>query len=103
MLIVKNIHTSSKHYEESGYGLDDLVTNLNQTPIFEWYVARCGSKNEYPVDMCLKESGLHTQNMITITKSTINTMNGDLYEHLMSTRIFPLRMVEDIHMSSKHY
>ena len=26
-----------------------LVTYLNQTPIFEW----CGSKNEYPKDMCI--------------------------------------------------
>jgi len=41
--------------------------------------------------------------MITVTKSMINTMNGDLYKHLMSTRIYHWQIVKDIHMSSKHY
>ena len=30
------------------------VTYLNQMPIFEWYVVRCGFKNEHnKKDMCL--------------------------------------------------
>ena len=45
----------------------NLVTYLNQTPIFEWCVARFGSKNGYPKDMSLEEIGLRAENMIIIT------------------------------------
>ena len=34
------------------------LSSLNQTPIFEWYVVRCGSKIEYETIMYLKEIGL---------------------------------------------
>jgi hypothetical protein len=30
------------------------VAYLDQAPIFEWYVVRCGSKNIYHKDMCIK-------------------------------------------------
>ena len=36
-------------------------SELNQTPRFEWYVVRCGSKNEHRKDMCLREIGLCAQ------------------------------------------
>ena len=31
------------------------VTYLNRTPIFEWYVDKCGSKNGYQKNMCLQK------------------------------------------------
>ena len=42
------------------------VTCLIRTLIFELYVVWCASKNGYQKDMCLKEIGLHAQNMISI-------------------------------------
>ena len=48
------------------------VSDLNQTPTVEWYVVRCGSLERYQKDMCLKETGLHAQNMITILGSIVN-------------------------------
>ena len=48
---------------------------------------------------CLKKIELHNQIMITIVDSTINIVRGkgkdnqdNLYDHLMSTRIFTLRI-----------
>ena len=71
----------------------NLITNLNQTPTFEHYVTRCGSKNGLKKDMCLKKIELRAQNMTAILGSIINII-GDLYDHLMSTRIFTLIMYE---------
>ena len=61
---------------------------LNQIPIFEWYVNRCGSKNMHQKDMCSKEIGLLAQDMIVILSLIINIFGGDLYGHLSSTRMF---------------
>ena len=52
----------------------NLVTIPNRTPLFEWYVVRCGFKNGYPNDMCSKEIGQRAQNMITILGSIVNTI-----------------------------
>ena len=41
------------------------VTYLNQTPIFEWYVVGVAPRIDIK-KMCLKEIGLHTQNMIIV-------------------------------------
>ena len=39
----------------------------------------------------LKEIGIHIQNMLTILTSTINMIGGgDVYNHLMSRKIFTL-------------
>ena len=67
----------------------DTVTYLNKTPIFEWYVGVAPRTNFEKT--CLKESELHAQNMIIILGSIVNIM-GDLYDHLMSMRIFTLMM-----------
>ena len=72
--------------------LPNLVTYLNQTPIFEWCVARIGSKNGYPKDMSLEEIRLHAENMMTILGSTINIIGGTYMTIVMSTRIFSLIM-----------
>ena len=38
----------------------NLVTHLNCTLVFDWYVVRCGSNNRCQKDTRLKELGLHT-------------------------------------------
>jgi hypothetical protein len=68
-----------------------LVTSLNQTPIFQWYVVWFGSKNGYQEDMCLREIRLCAHNMITILGSMLNVIGGT-YDHLMSVRLFTSRM-----------
>ena len=68
------------------------ITYFYRTLVFEWYVIWRGLKNKYKKDMCLKEIGLCAQNMITILSSTINIIGGDLYNELMSTRIFTSMM-----------
>ena len=70
--------------------MPNLVTALNWTPIFEWYVIRCGFKNGYQKDMYLIEIGLRAQNMIPILGSIVNIIGGNLYDHLISTRILTL-------------
>ena len=49
-----------------------MVMYLNWIPIFEWCVDRCGFKNKYKKDMCLKEIGLHAQNLLTILSLILN-------------------------------
>ena len=46
----------------------DSVTKLNWTSTFMWYVVRCGSKNKYQKDMCLKEIEQHVLNMMFTLK-----------------------------------
>ena len=74
--------------------MPNLVTCHNWIPIFEWYVVRCDPKTKYQNDMCIKETRLCAQNMITILGSIVNIIwgLGDLYDHLMSMRIFTLKM-----------
>ena len=80
------------------------VAFLIRAPIFEWYVVWCGSKNGYQKGiMCLKGIGLCVKNLITILGSTYNIMGGDLYDHLMSTRILHFVSELDIHMSFENY
>ena len=65
------------------------------TPICEWYVVRCRSKNEHQNDMCLEEIELRSQNMLIILESIVNIIGGGyLYIRFMSTRIFTLIMNE---------
>jgi hypothetical protein len=46
------------------------------TFVFEWYVVLHGSKNVYQKDMCLKEIGLHIQNIMTIMSLKANITKG---------------------------
>ena len=83
------------------------VSNSNITiiwePVFEWYIGRCGSKNGHQQGMHLKEIGLRVQNLLVIRLSSIVNMifgggrpggkgGGELYDQLMSMRIFTLIM-----------
>ena len=55
----------------------NLVTYLNQTPILEWCLVRCGFKNRHHEDiMCLKEIGLCVQIFLTILGPTVNIIGG---------------------------
>jgi hypothetical protein len=54
----------------------------------EQYVLWCGSKYGYQKDMCKKEIGFCAQSMITIPGSIVNIIGRDLYDHIMSTRVF---------------
>ena len=72
--------------------MPNLVISLNWTPIFESYVVRCGFKNTYPKDMSFQEFGLHAQIMITILSSLVNIIGEDIYDQLLSMRIFDLTM-----------
>ena len=55
----------------------NLVSFLNQTPIFEWYMVRCGTKNGYIKDMYSKEIGLIAHNMIAILLSSVVNTIGE--------------------------
>ena len=60
------------------------VTYLSRTPIFEWYVFRCGSKNVYKINRIFlvlkkhlfKKIGLHAQNIIIILGTVVNHIGG---------------------------
>ena len=54
------------------------VAYLNRTPIFEWWVVMCKSKNGDHKGMCWKETGLRAQNLLTILGSIVNRIWGDL-------------------------
>jgi hypothetical protein len=70
------------------------TTGLNQTPTFEWYEGRYGSKSIYHEVVCLKETGLHAQNMILIIlNSILKIMRGDLYDHLTSTNHYQFALI----------
>lgn len=54
----------------------DNPYSLNQTPIFELNVVRCGFKNAYQNDVCIQDIGLRAQNMISILGSIIKLLEG---------------------------
>ena len=47
----------------------NLVTHLEQKPMFERNVSRCGSKNEHQKNMYVLDIGLHVQNLLVILGS----------------------------------
>ena len=49
----------------------DNPYSLNQTPIFELNVVRCGFKNAYQNDMCMQDIGLRAQNIYSRFKNQI--------------------------------
>ena len=69
-------------------------TTIIWTPIVEWYVVRCVSKNGQQKERCVNEIGLHAQNMLIILGLIVNMIKGDPYNHLMNTQIITLKMNE---------
>jgi hypothetical protein len=61
------------------------ITYLNQTPLFEWCVIRCESKDGHQKDMCSEEIELHAPYLLTILGSEIiNILGRDLCGLLMA-------------------
>ena len=92
MHVIKDLD-SWKDFLEAKVDVPNSVVYLNQTSIFEWYMVWCGFKNGYQNDMCLKEIGIHAQNMITILGSIVRHNWVDPYDYLTSARILTLVMV----------
>ena len=65
-------------YGPPNYNVDvhDSIIFLYHTPTHEWRGNRCGSWNGYQKGMCLKEIGLHAQNMLTILSLIVNIIDG---------------------------
>ena len=73
-------------FKKSGY---NLVTYHNRTPIFEWCLLRCVSKNKHHLDMHSKEIGLFVQNLLIFLGLIVNIVGGTCI-HSRRTRIFTL-------------
>ena len=63
LVILKNL-CNVTNYIANVEGLI-LVTYLQRTPIFEWWLVRCGSRSGHQKDMFLKEIELCAQNLLT--------------------------------------
>ena len=63
-----------------------VVTFLNWTSRFGWYVVRWGSKSKHRKDTCLKESGLRLQILITTLHSIPNTVGRTSVSSSQSNR-----------------
>jgi hypothetical protein len=78
----KNTHTHTKwtlHPWRASLHKGDmpnLITYLNYTPIFEWYIVKCGSNNGYRTNMCWIIIWIHANKLIPILSSTINMAGG---------------------------
>ena len=77
--------------------MPNLVTNGDRSPIFQWHVVRCGSKNGYQKDLYSKETGVCTSIMITMLGIIVKVIGGggDLCNYLRSMRIFILIMNDE--------
>lgn len=49
--------------------MSNIVICIHQTPVIEWYVIRCGSKDGYAEDICKKRIGLCAQIITTFQES----------------------------------
>ena len=69
-------------------GVPNTVTYLKWTPIIEWCVVWCESKNRSQKDTCSKEIGLHVQNMRIILGLIVIWLGGSTW---------PLNENENLH------
>lgn len=53
----------ARHFSYTMLDVHNLVTYVNQTPVFEWYiyVVGCSFKNQNPKEMWFKEVGVHVE------------------------------------------
>ena len=55
----------------------NLVTYLNQRPLFEWCVVRCGPRNGHQKGMCLEvEIGVNAEILPIILGSRVKMFGG---------------------------
>ena len=72
---------------------------LIRTPVFEWCVVTCGSKNQYQKDTCLKETGLKVLKIANNFRlNSPHNWGGDLYNQLHKKE-----NLVHFDMSSKNY
>jgi hypothetical protein len=64
------------------------VTYLNQAPKFEWFVIRCGSKEQIPKTQIFQKDWTTCSKYISHSNSQQKWVR--LYDHLMRTGIFTL-------------
>ena len=72
--------------------MPDLVTYLIQIPIFEWYMVRCGSTNGYKKRQVFKRHWTMCSRYDNYSRFNSQHNLRGLYDYLMSTRIFTLKM-----------
>ena len=94
-------HTKGNQTYIYRVGVANSVTSLNWTPLFEWYVIRCGSNTGYQKDKCIKETEVRAPNILTIIRSTMNI----IYLFILGGgAIWPLNgHKKEFHTSSKNY
>lgn len=84
-----------------------MVTFLNRATIFEWGVIDYECKNVHKTYMCLKEIGLHAQDVVTIQGSKVNTIMGgggrDVIDHLIALRSFFFYYEQNFPYDSENY
>ena len=82
-----------------------VVAYLNQTMVYDWCVLN-GFENEHKKGMCVKEIGLHVQNVNTISSSIKNIIfgggGGGLHNNFKRKNL-NVDNAWDIHMSSTKY
>ena len=64
------------------------VSYLDRSPVFEWCVVMCGSKNGNQKDMYLKEFGLHAQNLFNHSRLNSQHNSGGLLSRFMALVLF---------------
>ena len=62
----------------------NLVLDLHWTPVLKWCMTGCESKNDHQKDMCSK--------FVNQSKCRSGNNWRDLYDHLVTQRIFTLTM-----------
>lgn len=53
-----------------------MINDMKWTPMFEYYVFRCDSKNRYKKNMCSKEIESHAQSMLIGLDSIVDIIGG---------------------------
>ena len=88
-----------KYYKENGHGHDlDLpiiyLPHYMQHVVYYISYQKVGARTSTIIDICSKEFRPHAQNMFTVLDSTVTISRKNLYNELMSIRIFNLIMTK---------
>ena len=73
--------------------MPNMITYLNWTPIFEWYVFGCGFKNIYQKSGMFKWDRTMCSNYYNYSRLNHQHDWKELYDHSMITRIFTSIMI----------
>jgi len=64
------------HIRRSKVDVPTSVSDLKRTPLFDWCMDGCKSKNRHHKDVCRKELGVHAQNLLTILDALVTNIEG---------------------------